>query len=87
MPKGSQGQRRPADVIGNAVKATRIGDILRANNPRAVSADTAMRLARYFGTTAQFWMNLQTAYDLSIAEAESGDQIERDVQPRPDLAA
>ena len=64
------------------VPATRIGDILRAKKPRAVSADTAMRLARYFGTTAQFWLNLQSAYDLSIAEKEAGAEIERDVRPR-----
>jgi antitoxin HigA-1 len=69
------------------VPATRIGDITRRDKPRAVSAVTAMRLSRYFGTTPQFWLNLQSAYDLSIAEAESGAAIERDVRPRAELAA
>ncbi len=64
------------------VPATRIGAILRADRPRAVSADTALRLARYFGTTPEFWLNLQTGHDLSSAAAESGAAIERDVQPR-----
>jgi addiction module HigA family antidote len=64
------------------VPATRIGAIIRDDNPRAVSADTALRLARYFGTTPAFWLNLQTAYDLSLAEAAVGAQIARDVHPR-----
>jgi len=46
-----------------------------------------MRLARYFGTTPQFWLNLQSAYDLSRAEAKHGAAIERDVQPREATAA
>jgi antitoxin HigA-1 len=79
---------KPLGLSANAlalalrVPATRIGDILRDEKPRAVSADTAMRLARYFGTTAQFWLNLQCAYDLSVAERERGAEIERDVRPR-----
>lgn len=84
---------KPLGLSANAlalalrVPATRIGDILREDNPRAVSADTAMRLARYFGTTPAFWLNLQTAYDLSIAEAEHGSAIEREVHPRDGVAA
>ena len=62
------------------VPATRIGDLVKER--RSVTADTALRLARYFGTTAQFWLNLQTAYDLSRALADSGAAIERDVNPR-----
>lgn len=62
------------------VPATRISDILRER--RAVTADTALRLARYFGTSAQFWINLQTAYDLSKAEAETGALIAEEVKPR-----
>ncbi len=62
------------------VPATRIGEIV--NRRRAVSADTALRLARYFHTTPQFWLNLQTAYDLSRTMAEHGDEIARDVDPR-----
>jgi addiction module HigA family antidote len=64
------------------VPATRIGAIIREDRPRAVTADTALRLSRYFGTTPEFWLNLQTAYDLSMIVAEVGARIERDVQPR-----
>ncbi len=49
------------------------------NGKRSITADTALRLARYFGTSAQMWMNLQSAYDLEVAERESGGGIERDV--------
>jgi plasmid maintenance system antidote protein VapI len=45
-------------------------------------ARSAPRLARYFGTTPEFWLNLQSAYDLSLTVAESGAAIERDVDPR-----
>ena len=62
------------------VPANRIGAIVKGE--RAVSADTALRLARYFGTTAQFWLNLQTAHDLSVAENQQGGDIARDVNPR-----
>ena len=64
------------------VPATRIGDIIRAENPRAVTAGTALRLARYFGTTPAFWMNLRAAYELSKAEAENGREIASRVRPR-----
>jgi addiction module HigA family antidote len=79
---------KPLGLSANAlalalrVPATRIGDILRAEKPRAVTADTAIRLARYFGTTPEFWLNLQSAYELSLAAAENGAAIEREVQPR-----
>ena len=53
-----------------------------ANGKRSITADTAMRLARYFGTSAQYWMNLQTSYDLEVAGQTSGTSIERDVLPR-----
>jgi addiction module HigA family antidote len=62
------------------VPANRITAILKEE--RAVTADTAMRLARYFGTSARFWLNLQQAYDLSRAWAESGKTIAREVSPR-----
>jgi addiction module HigA family antidote len=74
-------------AIALRVPATRIGDILRSEGARAITADTAMRLARYFGTTAMFWLNLQSAYDLSLAVAKHGDEIERNIQPRANLAA
>jgi len=64
------------------VPATRIGDIIRSENPRTVTADTALRLARYFGTTPAFWLNLQSAHDLSKAEAEKGREIASRVKPR-----
>jgi antitoxin HigA-1 len=84
---------KPLGLSANAlalalrVPATRIGDILRTEKPRAISADTAIRLARYFGTSPEFWLNLQSAYDLSRTLAEHGSAIERDVHPREDVAA
>jgi addiction module HigA family antidote len=48
---------------------------------RAVTADTALRLARYFGTSPQYWLNLQTHYDLEIEEDRIGESIEREVHP------
>lgn len=62
------------------VPAPRINDIVRER--RSITPDTALRLARYFGTTPQFWMNLQTSFDLKIAEQEIGSKIERDVHAR-----
>lgn len=53
---------------------------------RAVSADTALRLARFFGTDAQSWMNLQAAYDLECAEIELAERIAREVKPLKDAA-
>lgn len=61
------------------VPAPRINDIVRER--RAITPDTALRLARYFDTTAQFWLNLQTTFDLKIAEGESGGQIAEEVRP------
>lgn len=61
------------------VPAPRINDIVRER--RAITPDTALRLARYFGTTPQFWLNLQSSYDLRQAEKEIGKQIEREVAP------
>lgn len=49
---------------------------------RGVTADTAMRLARYFDTTPQFWMALQMEYDLRVTEIERANLIAREVQPR-----
>ncbi|WP_298038055.1 HigA family addiction module antitoxin [uncultured Desulfuromonas sp.] len=49
---------------------------------RAVTADTALRLARFFGTDAQSWMNLQGTYDLEVAEEKLADRLEREVTPR-----
>lgn len=52
------------------------------NGKRGITADTAMRLARYFGASAQYWMNLQIAYELQAAELATGSEIEREVLPR-----
>lgn len=62
------------------VPATRINEILHGR--RAVTTDTALRLARYLGTSARFWMNLQTSYDLKVAERALGKQIKREVAAR-----
>lgn len=62
------------------VPPNRVTEIL--NGKRAVTADTALRLARYFGTSAKFWMNLQQSYDLGIAERDHGAAIARTVRPR-----
>ena len=67
------------------VPVNRITMIL--NGQRGVSADTALRLARYFGTTPQLWMNLQKSWELRRAEIESGHEIEKRVMPRPSAAA
>jgi addiction module HigA family antidote len=61
------------------VPVTRIADIV--NERRAITADTAMRLARYFNNSPTFWMNLQTRYDLEVAEDNIADKVERDVHP------
>lgn len=52
------------------------------NGQRGISADTALRLARYFGTSAAFWMNLQQTYELRLAEQEAGKTIAARVRPR-----
>jgi len=61
------------------VAVTRINDIVRGN--RAISADTALRLARYFGTTPQFWMSLQSNYDLELTQEKRGPEIEDRIKP------
>ena len=61
------------------VPVTRIADIV--NERRGITADTALRFARYFKNSATFWMNLQTRYDLEVAEDKLADKVERDVQP------
>lgn len=62
------------------VPANRITGII--NEQRAISADTALRLARYFGTAPEFWLNLQSAYELREARRKVGSEIENDVSPR-----
>lgn len=62
------------------VPATRIGEILKER--RSITPDTALRLAQYFGTDAQSWMNLQTDYDLKMTANLHGRDIVRKIQPR-----
>lgn len=70
--------RALADAI--AVPHNRIAAILRGE--RSITADTALRLATYFGTSADVWMNLQMAYDLKKAELEHGDTIRSEIKRR-----
>ena len=65
--------------LGRALRVpmNRISAIVNGN--RAITVDTAMRLARYFGTSPQYWLNLQNAYDLEVAGQELGSRIEREV--------
>lgn len=62
------------------VPANRVTAILAAS--RGITADTALRLSRYFGTTPQFWMNLQSNYDLKVAELKVGQRISEEVEVR-----
>jgi antitoxin HigA-1 len=61
------------------VSAPTVNEIVRER--RGVTADMAIRLGRYFDTSAQFWMNLQTEYALATTYAEAGDAIEHDIEP------
>jgi addiction module HigA family antidote len=67
------------------VPPNRVTGIL--NEQRGISADTAWRLARYWGTTPHYWMNMQQSYDLSEAWISSGKRIEREILPRSDQEA
>lgn len=60
------------------VPSGRITSIL--NGKRAITPETALRLAHYFGNSAQFWMNLQSRYDLAVAERDLGERIEAEVE-------
>lgn len=62
------------------VPATRMNDIVRER--RGISADTAMRLARYFGTSERFWLNLQVEYELRRAQIELADRVRSEIEPR-----
>jgi len=66
-------------ALRTRMPATRVGEILHER--RAVSPDTALRLAHFFGTSAEFWLNLQAAHDLSKVRCESGRAIQREVEP------
>ncbi len=81
---GPLGMSANALAMALHVPAPRINDIVRER--RAVSPDTALRLARFFDTSAQFWLNLQTAYDLKLAEQLAGERIAMEVRPLPHAA-
>ena len=68
---------RLAILLG--VPSGRITDIL--NSRRSISADTALRLGRYFGNSPQFWIDLQGQYDIAMAEQQNGEQIRKHVHP------
>ncbi len=68
---------RLAEAIG--IGASRLNEIVRGR--RGITTDTALRLARCFGTSAEFWLNLQLLYDLRVAEFETRARIEREVKP------
>lgn len=76
---------KPNNLSANAlalalrVSPNRISEIIRER--RSVTGETAIRLARFFNTTPAFWMNLQSAYDLSKAETESLEKVKREVLP------
>ena len=74
--------RLSANALAKALHVTpaRINDIVRQR--RGISGDTALRLARYFRTDAQSWLNLQSAYDLRVAEIAASKTIRRQVKPR-----
>ena len=76
-------QYRVAKDIG--VPALRISQIMRGQ--RSVTADTALRLARYFGTSPDVWLRLQAAYDLEVAQRRTGKRIEREVKVHEHVAA
>jgi len=71
-----------ANSLAKALKVTpaRVNDIVRER--RGITADTALRLARYFGTDARSWMNLQSAYDLRVAELAQAKRIATTIRPR-----
>lgn len=66
-------------AINLGVPSGRITDILNAR--RSITADTALRLGRYFGNSPQFWLDLQGQFDIAVAERENGEEIKRRVHP------
>jgi len=72
-------QNKLAEALG--VDTKRINEIV--TKKRAITGDTALRLARYFGTSPEFWMNLQARYDLELAKDAKAEEIERTVLVRP----
>ena len=75
LPLGLSQYRLAKDV---SVPARRINEIVRGT--RAITADTALRLARYFGTSERFWLNLQVGFDLEVQKDRLGKRLQREVQ-------
>ena len=77
---------KPLDMSVNqlakhlGITTPRLNDIVRGR--RGITADTALRLARYLGTSAAFWLGLQLEYDLRTAQQKAGAQIARQIKPR-----
>lgn len=67
------------------IPTNRLTEIIRGR--RGISADTALRLARWLGTTPEYWMNLQRNYELKLAEQAHGDEIRQEITPLPAPAA
>lgn len=77
VPMGISQTRLASDID---VPVSRIADIVRGN--RAITADTALRLATYFGTSAQMWLNLQASYDLRVAQASYWPEAKARIRAR-----
>lgn len=76
VPMGLSQYRLAKDIC---VPARRINEIVHGQ--RAISADTALRLSKFFGTSERFWMNLQSHYDLEVEKDKLGDRLEQEVHP------
>ena len=76
VPMGISQYRLAKDIL---VPPRRINEIVHGT--RAISADTALRLARYFGTSERFWLNLQAQYDLDVESDRIGERIEKEIRP------
>ena len=85
-PGGIHGPSRTEhEQDGHGLARSRIADIV--NERHGITADTALRFARYFNNSPAFWMNLQTRYDLEVAEDEIAAKVARDVQPLETVTA
>jgi addiction module HigA family antidote len=79
IPEAARTQHEPA-ALALRVPGNRINAIVAGE--RGITADTALRLGRYFGTSPQFWINMQARYDLESAKDKMAARIEREVRPR-----
>jgi len=80
----ARGMSGNALALALRINSGRVSEIL--NGKRAVSADTALRLGRFFGNDPQFWLGLQATYDLAVASRENGDRIMTEVLPAKSAA-